>query len=654
MGYNCHNFCNGQILDAEALNEMENGILNSIRHTKQTLTPEQQAQARENIGAAAIGEGGGSPSVCEAKGEVITVANSSKDNLCGLKLFGKSTQNGTPTQAAPVDIVSVGSSGAINVTVAGKNLLEHKATTKTVNGLTFTANGDGSVTVNGTATAYTQENTGIADLPGGHSYTMTGCATGGASNKYWLNVYIGATDPKTDKRDYGSGVIFERSEKTYSYVRIHVAAGVTMQNVVFRPMIRLTSVVDEVYEQSKGLQKITVSTPHGLRGIAVSSGGNYTDEKGQQWVCDEKDLARGEHVQRIGVIDNYNNEDISGAYMSTTGELSKGATVLYVLEPPIVTALPVAEIEAFKELHSNKPNTTVFNDSGAHMSLEYNAYTNTSQVSADMSASYYQKGNSEKTFSKKIGIIAAGQSNIDGRAPYANMPSEIKTAMPMANCHYVKNSVSGAFSSINITGQWGFDLVTYFNICKNANTELYVIKWSQGGTSIDPDGCDDGVIDGHWSADYEKVLANGAISLLRNFEDSIRNHVKSDGNNFDIRAFIWHQGEADRNLPDNYYENLKYMLAYVRGVVGNKNLPFITGTINRNSTMYSKGVEDAQIRLAAEDPNFHLIDMSGAPLLNDSLHFNAVANKYFGEKVYDCLIDIGVVSGEKLNPAKPW
>ena len=53
MGYDCHEFCNGQILDAEALNEMERGILNSIRHTKQNLAPEQQAQARANIGAAA-------------------------------------------------------------------------------------------------------------------------------------------------------------------------------------------------------------------------------------------------------------------------------------------------------------------------------------------------------------------------------------------------------------------------------------------------------------------------------------------------------------------------------------------------------------------------------------------------------------------------
>lgn len=46
-------------------------------------------------------------------------------------------------------------------------------------------------------------------------------------------------------------------------------------------------------------QTLTLSTPGGLPGIPVSSGGNYTDESGQQWVRDEVDLARGKYVQRV-------------------------------------------------------------------------------------------------------------------------------------------------------------------------------------------------------------------------------------------------------------------------------------------------------------------------------------------------------------------
>ena len=47
-------------------------------------------------------------------------------------------------------------------------------------------------------------------------------------------------------------------------------------------------------------QTLTLPTPNGLPGIPVTSGGNYTDQSGQQWVCDEADLERGVRVQRVG------------------------------------------------------------------------------------------------------------------------------------------------------------------------------------------------------------------------------------------------------------------------------------------------------------------------------------------------------------------
>ena len=49
-------------------------------------------------------------------------------------------------------------------------------------------------------------------------------------------------------------------------------------------------------------QTLTISTPGGLPGIPVSSGGNYTDENGHQWICDEIDLARGKYVQRTDEV----------------------------------------------------------------------------------------------------------------------------------------------------------------------------------------------------------------------------------------------------------------------------------------------------------------------------------------------------------------
>ena len=49
-------------------------------------------------------------------------------------------------------------------------------------------------------------------------------------------------------------------------------------------------------------QTLTLPTPNGLPGIPVPSGGNYTDPHGQQWVCDEVDLARGVRVQRVNRV----------------------------------------------------------------------------------------------------------------------------------------------------------------------------------------------------------------------------------------------------------------------------------------------------------------------------------------------------------------
>lgn len=49
-------------------------------------------------------------------------------------------------------------------------------------------------------------------------------------------------------------------------------------------------------------QRLVISTPNGLPGIPVDSGGNYTDETGQQWICDEVDFQRGVYVKRVEKI----------------------------------------------------------------------------------------------------------------------------------------------------------------------------------------------------------------------------------------------------------------------------------------------------------------------------------------------------------------
>lgn len=51
-------------------------------------------------------------------------ANSTGERLFGYKIYGNSTQDGTPTPSAPIPIVSLGESGSITVKCIGKNLFD--------------------------------------------------------------------------------------------------------------------------------------------------------------------------------------------------------------------------------------------------------------------------------------------------------------------------------------------------------------------------------------------------------------------------------------------------------------------------------------------------------------------------------------------------
>ena len=106
-------------------------------------------------------------------------------------------------------------------------------------------------------------------------------------------------------------------------------------------------------------QSMIITTPNGLPGIPVDSGGNYTDAAGQQSACDVKDYGTGKYTQMVGHIESYNGENITTPYMSTTGQLSTGAEVYYVLDGPVVTDISAEELAAYRALHTYDGTTTI-------------------------------------------------------------------------------------------------------------------------------------------------------------------------------------------------------------------------------------------------------------------------------------------------------
>lgn len=210
----------------------------------------------------------GNPAVCE---DSIAWA------FQGLRIYGKSTQDGTPSPENPVPIVSAGERGGVEIAVTGKNLLNMSRCSAFAKsyGLTPVIDGD-SVLISGTATAtmsiavFTILTTNDEFLVGRNfkfswftDQAITSISGLGTNNKINLTMSL-------------------QEGQSYNFA---IKISVWLEKL-------------DAWEPYTG-QSLTISTPNGLPGIPVDSGGNYTDASGQQWICDEIDYARKVYVQRV-------------------------------------------------------------------------------------------------------------------------------------------------------------------------------------------------------------------------------------------------------------------------------------------------------------------------------------------------------------------
>ena len=203
----------------------------------------------------------------------------------------------SPNPDYPQEIKSV-----VNPTVkvCGKNLLKATLGTTTQNGVTCTNNGDGTYTLNGTASVNThfqivQEGTNISN----GTYKVTGCPSGGSPEKYFIRCGSEGIAAWNDTGD-GCTSIISNNRMVY---RISIIAGVTVNNILFKPMIVDASLYpDATYDDFEPYHEQTVTLPYTLNAIPVLAGGNVTID-GQQYVSDYFDVERGKLVRMCKEID---------------------------------------------------------------------------------------------------------------------------------------------------------------------------------------------------------------------------------------------------------------------------------------------------------------------------------------------------------------
>lgn len=236
----------------------------------------------------------------------------------------------------------------------GKNLIPfpyYDGKTKIINGLTFTQNDDGGVTISGTATAKTTY-TLMSDYGFVSNFISPGTYTisTGSDIASDRTVFVQAKIDYNNKANY---VYFQDigtpvktttipdgvTDAHITIVNLVVSAGYTAENITIYPMLEKGSTASPYEPYTNGIpspspeypqpmnsagkdgsigidisnedksksQALSVSTPNGLPGVPIASDGfaeypiehMYTDNKGNKWVCDEINFDKGVYIKRV-------------------------------------------------------------------------------------------------------------------------------------------------------------------------------------------------------------------------------------------------------------------------------------------------------------------------------------------------------------------
>lgn len=364
-----------------------------------------------------------------ATGNALTIesANAPFNNL---KVLGITTQDGTPTPTSPIELKSVGDSGSYSVDVYGGNILKFNATptTETKNGITFTINDDNTVTANGTATANAlitifSGTTNALNIKKGVTYSISDETPSPSFNTYYtyMNLIPVNSAEKTVLSTHNPNLRSFTCEDDIKslYMQVVIKSGVTVSNLVFKPMI----CIGETPLPYEPFNKQSLTLTDTLRGV-----GEYTDEK---------DFAKGVKIQRMqnAIPSNFGLAKCTfevgggyfGAYITTiTGLPAKvgvgisshfpmitwndrgqkagvyignyatpthifvpetiasdvatlkqwlidnDVKIYYPLKEPIETPLTETELNAYRQLMTNKGTTTVLSEATAEATF----YTN--------------------------------------------------------------------------------------------------------------------------------------------------------------------------------------------------------------------------------------------------------------------------------------
>lgn len=251
-----------------------------------------------------------------ASGESISLSDSGGNQLYGLNIYGRTIQDGTPTPDSPVELESAGDQGGITVTITGEKQSQDMFI-ETPNGLP-----------------------GIPVDSGGN-YTDS-------NGQQWI----------CDEIDFGRGVYVQRiGKKILDGVSKTVSInGYNKDIYLYYCMLdnnrgypgycthfTHTTVYPQQANQGGTFSLTRTPTVAFFSGYGIVSGDNSTQANANE----------------------FNN------WLKAQNEAGTPVTLLYAMATPIETPLSVEEMVAYSKLRTYRDHTTISNDAGAYMEMEY-------------------------------------------------------------------------------------------------------------------------------------------------------------------------------------------------------------------------------------------------------------------------------------------
>lgn len=245
-------------------------------------------------------------------------------------------------------------------------------------------------------------------------------------------------------------------------------------------------------------------------------------------------------------------------------------------------------------------------------------------------------------------ISALTESTKDAEIPYCVFNND-STSVPMGN----SAGDYGILRPLTISGQdaidtagtgwtgsgtlpsgvksWGYG--PEMSMCRELHTStnpIAAVKWAIGGQSLE--------------GTFNPSPAGFGYTALKSYMTGMQSALSANGVESYFKAFVWWQGEEDSENTgqyENYFYNIKRLIAHVRSIAKNENLPFII--VKTTTPSAAEGISDvqsAQELAASSINNVFIYDPSGLSLYSDNVHYHLDSMVVAGNEIADIVAGV--------------